>query len=202
VFALTQNGALKTVYSFCKQSACTDGANPYGGLVEGSNGILYGTTAAGGEYGISSGGYGTVFQITTTGFLTRLYSFCAEVGCTDGGTPMAGLAQDTDGIFYGTTAGFGGDGDGTVFSLSVGLGPFLQPQTASGRIGSTVKILGTNLTGATSVTFNGAEAEFTINGSGSAITATVPANATTGLIQVVTPAGTLSSSVHFSVKPN
>jgi uncharacterized protein (TIGR03437 family) len=63
-----------------------------------------------------------------------------------------------------------------------------------------VKILGTNLTGATSVTFNGTAALFTVSAS-SLITTTVPAGATTGEVQVVTPRRTLSSNVPFRVLP-
>ena len=43
---------------------------------------------------------------------------------------------------------------GTVFSLSVDLGPFVETLPAAGKAGATIKILGSNLTGATSVTFN------------------------------------------------
>jgi uncharacterized protein (TIGR03437 family) len=65
-------------------------------------------------------------------------------------------------------------------------------------VGARVKILGTNLTGATSVSFNGTPAVFKV-ASGSKITTTVPTGATTGTVQVVTPSGTLSSNVPFRV---
>ena len=102
---------------------------------------------------------GTVFKITPSGTLTTLYSFCAQSGCTDGEFPLAGLVQDTNGDFYGTTTSWRGQtAYGTVFSLSVGLGPFVETQPTSGKVGAAVKILGTDLTGATSVTFNGTAA--------------------------------------------
>jgi len=61
-----------------------------------------------------------------------------------------------------------------------------------------VTILGTNLTGTTSVTFNGIPAAFTVV-SASAITATVPVGARTGKIRVATPGGTLSNVGVFVV---
>jgi uncharacterized protein (TIGR03437 family) len=85
-----------------------------------------------------------------------------------------------------------------VFRLSVGLGPFVKMLPRSGKIGTTVRILGTDLTGATKVSFNGISATFSVARS-SEIAAAVPAGATTGTVQVVTPGGTLSSNVPFRV---
>jgi uncharacterized protein (TIGR03437 family) len=68
----------------------------------------------------------------------------------------------------------------------------------SGKVGAAVKILGTGLTGATSVTFNGTAAIFKVVSS-SEITTTVPAGATSGKVQVKTPSRTLSSNVAFRV---
>jgi uncharacterized repeat protein (TIGR03803 family) len=195
VFKITQGGTLTTLYSFCSQAECTDGENPHSALVEAA-GNLYGTTEGGG--GVNVGG--TIFKITPSGTLTTLYSFCPHSGCTDGSYPLTGLIQATNGTLYGTTELGGADGWGTVFSLSVGLGPFVETQTRSGVVGSTVKILGTDLTGATSVTFNGTTAVFDVV-STSLITATVPAGASTGRIKVITPSGTLSSNVSFRVLP-
>ncbi len=129
-----------------------------------------------------------------------LYSFCSQGGCTDGGPSQAGLVQDTNGSFYSTTSAGGANYDGTVFSLSVGLGPFVETRPTSGQLGATVEILGTNLTGATSVSFNGTAATFTVVSS-SEISTTVPSGATTGNVQVVTPSGTLTSNVPFQVLP-
>ena len=199
VFKIAPSGTLTTLYSFCTQSGCPDGANPYAGLVQANDGNLYGTTTFGGAN--AGGGYaGTVFRITPGGTLTTLYSFCSQTNCADGAGPFDGLVQDTNGDFYGTTYGGGTHDDGTVFRLSVELGPFVKTLPTSAKVGKAVKILGTDLTGATSVSFNGTAAVFTVVSS-SLITTTVPAGATSGQVQVMTPSGTLSSNVPFRVLP-
>jgi hypothetical protein len=109
-------------------------------------------------------------------------------------TGQAALAK-----LYGTTSAGGDSNDGTVFSLSMGLGPFVEARPASGKVGAAVKILGTGLTGATGVSFNGVAAVFTVV-SASEITSTVPTGATTGSIEVTTPGSTLSSNVKFQVQ--
>ena len=63
-----------------------------------------------------------------------------------------------------------------------------------------VTIIGYGLTDATSVTFNGIPTAFNVDAA-TAITTTVPAGATSGKVQVVTPSGTLSSNVSFEVAP-
>src|ERR1039457_3482591 len=196
VFKITPSGTLTTLYSFCSQTNCADGAEPNAGLVQAADGDLYGTASS---QGANSYG-GTVFKITPGGTLTTLYSFCSESGCTDGQYPYAGLVQDTNGDFYGTTTQKGGAASGTVFSLSVGLGPFVKPRPPFGKVGAAIKILGTNLTGATSVSFNGTVAVFEVV-SRSETPPPVPAGASSGEVQVVTPSGTLSSNASFSVVP-
>ena len=193
IFNITTTGALTTLYSFCAQSVCTDGANPYAGLTLGTDGNFYGTTYYGGV-----DNRGTVFKVATNGEFTTLYSFCAQSGCPDGDYVYGGLVQGTDGSFYGTTYQGGTHDDGTIFKLSVGLGPFVTLLPGSGHTGTKVNILGTNLTGATSVTFNGTPAVFSVVSS-SVIEATAPAGVTTGIVQVVTLGGTLSSNLPFRV---
>lgn len=113
VFKISPSGTLTTVYSFCSLSGCADGAQPYGPLMQASNGDFYGTTLLGG-----ANNYGTVFKLTSTGTLTTLYSFCAQASCTDGEYPEGVLAQDSAGNFYGTTYSGGASDDGTVFKLT------------------------------------------------------------------------------------
>jgi uncharacterized repeat protein (TIGR03803 family) len=199
VFKITPGGALTTLHSFDGM----DGAYPYAGLIQATDGNFYGTTFYGGANNSCVNGYGcgTVFSITPSGTLKTLYDFCGQSRCADGDEPAAGLVQGTNGNFYGTTsqAEANGNADGTVFSLSVGLGPFVETQPTSGEVGKAIKILGTNLTGATSVTFNGTAAAFMVK-SKSEIIATVPLGATTGKVRVTFPRGTRSSNVPFRVK--
>ena len=183
------------LYSFCSQTNCVDGGGPLAALVQATDGNFYGTAAVGG-----ANDWGTIFKITREGVLTTLHSFCAQPDCADGAYPTAGLVQATDGSFYGTTWQGGTGGSGTVFRLSVGLGPFVKTQPASGEVGAPVVILGTNLTGATGVSFSGTAATFTVVSS-SEITTAVPVGAKSGTVTVKTPAGALKSNVRFRVTP-
>jgi uncharacterized repeat protein (TIGR03803 family) len=237
VFKITPSGKLTTLYNFCSLSSCTDGKAPLAGLVQGTDGNFYGTATQGGAnsygtvfkitpsgklttldsfgpygypeatlvlatdgtfYGTTSSGgtegYGTIFKIKPSGKLTTLHTFDG----TDGAEIAAALVQDTNGKFYGTAPYGGANNDGTVFNLSVGLGPFVETQPTAGKVGAAVKILGTDLTGATSVTFNGTAAVFKVV-SASLITTNIPTGATTGTVEVTTPKGTLKSNVVFRV---
>ena len=118
VFAITAAGKLTTIYSFCSEKKCSDGAAPYAGVIQATDGNFYGTTSQGG-----TSNRGTVFAITAARKVTSLHSFCLKKNCIDGADPSGGLIQSTNGIFYGTTTEGGANQDGTVFSLSVGLGP-------------------------------------------------------------------------------
>jgi uncharacterized repeat protein (TIGR03803 family) len=208
VFKITAAGTLTTLYSFCPLTGCLDGANPEAGLVQASDGNFYGTTFSGGAYvsTLCPIGCGTVFKLTPVGKLTSLHSFCRQSGCPDGELVYGGLVQATDGVFYGVNFA-GGDltcdhpqGCGTIFSLSVGLRPFVEAQPTAGKVGSNVIILGTNLTGTTAVTFNGTAASFTVVSS-SEITTSVPAGASTGRVTVTTPSAVLKSNRPFRVIP-
>jgi uncharacterized repeat protein (TIGR03803 family) len=106
VFQFLTNGMLITLHSFTG----TNGANPYTApLVEGADGIFYGTTSAGG-----TNGDGTIFQITTNRALTTLFEF----DNTNGLYPYAGLSFGPDGDLYGTTIEGGTNRCGTVFQIT------------------------------------------------------------------------------------
>lgn len=196
LFRVTPGGVLTTLYNF---SGSTEGGwGPSGTLVQAADGNFYGTAE------FSSVGYGTIFRITPAGTLTVLHVFCAQGGaCDDGGAPLAGVVQGTDGKFYGTTyrgAASSTKNLGTVYSLGVGLGPFVEAIPRAGKVGAAITILGTDLTGTTSVSFGGTAANFTVVSS-TEITTTVPDGAEGGKIRVTTPSGTLATRVGFPVLP-
>jgi uncharacterized repeat protein (TIGR03803 family) len=208
VFQMTPAGRLTTLYTFCSQTNCTDGSNPAAGVVQGTDGNFYGVTYSGGINGnpthCSQDSCGTVFEISPTGQFATLYSFCSQTNCIDGANSQAALTQATNGVFYGVAVQGGSSsacqpGCGTIFSLSMGFGPFVETNPAFGKVGRVVGILGSNLTGTTAVTFNGTPATFAVVSS-TLIKATVPSGATTGTIQVTTPTGTLSSNVAFQIR--
>ena len=114
VFKIGANGALVSLHSFTGSglnpvTGSDDGAYPSARLVQDSNGNSYGTADNGGAYG-----GGTVFKIDVHGTLTTLHSFTLG---NDGFLPFADLVQGNNALFYGTTAGGGPNGGGTVFAI-------------------------------------------------------------------------------------
>jgi uncharacterized repeat protein (TIGR03803 family) len=107
VFQVTADGVVTVLYAF---SGGSDGAYPYAGLVLTADGTFYGTTLQGGDANA-----GTVFQITSSGTLSRIYSFS---GGGDGGYPSGALIQASDGSLYGTTSQGGASNAGTVFNVT------------------------------------------------------------------------------------
>jgi uncharacterized repeat protein (TIGR03803 family) len=130
IFQITSNGSLTTLYSFGTvtnaRGAPLDGAVP-NSLVQANNGIFYGTTAFGGSNANvvdSQGdiGYGTIFQITTNGVFTTLYSFGMVTNSAgmalDGANPVGPLLMLADGNYYGVTTYGGATNAGTIFRIT------------------------------------------------------------------------------------
>jgi uncharacterized repeat protein (TIGR01451 family) len=105
VYKLDPTGHETILHSF----SGADGGHPYAGVTMDSAGNLYGTTAYGG-----STNTGAVFKVDTNGQETVLYSF---TGGADGKYPNAGVIQDPEGNFYGTTSEGGSAGAGVVYKL-------------------------------------------------------------------------------------
>jgi uncharacterized repeat protein (TIGR03803 family) len=106
VFEISLSGAFTSRHSFTN----ADGESPRAGLVQASDGNLYGTTAYGGTFA----GHGTVYRITPAGVLTNLHTFRGNEGTALEGT----LIEGPNGILYGTTAGGGVISAGTVFQIT------------------------------------------------------------------------------------
>ncbi len=168
--------------------------------IQGTDGHLYVPGETGGKYDV-----GNLFEMPLDGVPVTLYSFVGFP--TDGSYPVASLVQATNGTFYGTTYTGGSSpcnyslpGCGTVFSLDMGLNPFVVFVRSARSVGQRFGLLGQGFTGTTSVSLNGTSASFTIK-SDTLIVATIPAGATTGYVTVTTPSGTLTSNVQFHVIP-
>jgi large repetitive protein len=116
IFKITPTGTLTTLYAFYLAGGrYFTYPSP---LVQGTDGNFYGTTQC---CGVSINyGDGIAFKMTPSGTLTVLYAFCSLSNCSDGSQPLAGLAQDNNGNFYGTTWEGGANDNGTVFQITPG----------------------------------------------------------------------------------
>jgi uncharacterized repeat protein (TIGR03803 family) len=202
VFKITPSGTFTTLYEFCSQPNCADGANPSSGLVQGTDGNLYGTTHTGMCTAVPCI-TDTIFEITFSTTLTTLFANCQA--CGGGSDYNQPLVQATDGSFY----GLGGGGSGTAFNFSVGLKPFVGVLPPSAAVGSAVTILGNGLTDTSGVNISGTAADFTVI-SDTELTAVVPSGSANSrmlassqqsadFVTVTTPSGTLTSDVPFRV---
>ncbi|MGA3172364.1 MAG: choice-of-anchor tandem repeat GloVer-containing protein [Chthoniobacteraceae bacterium] len=115
---LGASGSLNTIYTFSAVTSGSnvDGANPFPGVIQGTDGNLYGVAEQGGV-----GDVGTVFELSTTGSFNTLHSFSPFTSGTnpDGGLPLGGLVEASDSNFYGTTYSGGADGQGAIFQVIV-----------------------------------------------------------------------------------
>ena len=193
VFRMTPGGTITVLHNFSGQG---DDDLPVNGLVQATDGNLYGTTE-----GIP--GCGSIFRITPAGSLTTLYTLPTDgsLGCY----PSVTLLQHTNGVLYGGTFRGGNntivaEGAGVFFSLDLGLPPFVRLLPEASRVGQTVGIFGQGFTGTSAVKFNGTSVSFTVV-SDKYLTAPVPSGATIGFVTVTTPNGTLTSNKKFQVRP-
>ncbi len=128
-FEITPSGTFTTRYDFCSQPNCADGPNP-AGFVQGTDGNFYGVAVDGGGRATTA----RLFKITPTGSPTTLHRFTGTYG-----SYPTGLVQHTNGTFYGEANSGGTSGScqgvrcGTLFSLSVGLGPFVETLPTSAQ---------------------------------------------------------------------
>jgi uncharacterized repeat protein (TIGR03803 family) len=155
VFTFTQPGSFANLYFF---TGGLDGAGPQSGLTLAADGLLYGTTAAGGT-NFPGPGNGTVFAVDSVGNFARRHSFNG----TDGASPLGTLVEGPPGILYGTTAAGGPRNVGTIFTATVG-GGFTNIYAFNGGLDGSGPTAG--LTGGTNGNFFGVAAGAGKNHSG------------------------------------
>jgi uncharacterized repeat protein (TIGR03803 family) len=149
IFKMTTAGVETILHNF---NSATDGAFPFGPPIEASNGDFYGTASGGGK------DEGLVYQITSTGTYTTIFTFSG----TNGAVPIAPPVQGVDGYLYVVASVGGGEGCGAVAKISTAgvldnyysfpcqdgggganpIGPLVQ--AASGNFYSTTEAGGTN----------------------------------------------------------
>lgn len=105
IFKMSPGGTLTNLYLF---TGSGDGGFIYTGLIQGSDGYLYGGAFNGG-----STGYGTLFKVSTNGSFVPLHTFSAS----ESGSPYGGMTEGSDGNFYGTVYGYDA-GYGAIFSVT------------------------------------------------------------------------------------
>ncbi len=117
IYRMSPSGTFGVFHTFCQLGSCSDGAFPLGGITQGANGNLYGTTTSADDFN-----QGTIYQITLGGAFTTLYTFCQRIGCTDGTDPLSRMELGTNGELYGSTETGGSSicdgGCGTLFAMT------------------------------------------------------------------------------------
>jgi uncharacterized repeat protein (TIGR03803 family) len=121
VFQVTLDGNFTTLHSFAEMEP----AAPAAELIQGLDGLLYGTGSTGGAFDL-----GAIFKMSLDGTLTSLHSFA---GGAVGANPVAPLVQTPGGQLYGTTQQ-GGGGSGTAFKITTS-GAYTQLHSFTGGAG-------------------------------------------------------------------
>lgn len=149
LYRISKTGALTIIHTFPMASLPADG------LLQASNGQLYGIT----QIGSNPSGFGEIFRATLAGTVTTIHTFTNGL---DGGTPQTSLMQASDGNIYGTTSQGGAAGGGTIFQVTLAdafatmhsfiLADGIDPETSSPGLaqGSDGKLYGVTTSGGAS----------------------------------------------------
>lgn len=220
IFRMTPGGTLTTLYSFCAQSNCSDGAYPSDSLVQGTDGNFYGTTPSGGP-----NNDGTIFKLSLglrpfvsfvrppgrVGWTVQILGqgFTGTTEVSFGGPPSA-FTVKSDTYLIATVPPGATTGLVTVTTPSNTLKSdkifrvlprILSFSPTSGTAGTSVVIAGESFTQATAVSLACKhQMSFTVD-SDTQITAIVPTGAPSGEIGVTTAGGHTESAASFTVTP-
>jgi uncharacterized repeat protein (TIGR03803 family) len=195
LFKVTTSKKFTLLHSF--DLAADYGILPTEGVIQATDGNIYGVTTS-----YAGGGYannGSAYEFNTAkkgGGFSVLFDFGGAVYPL----PDSPFLNHTNGLLYGSTYQGGQYSLGLVYSVDRGLKPYIAPQSRSGKIGTSVNILGQGFSSATHVAFNGTSATFAAV-SDTFMTATIPTGSTTGFVTVTESGGTLQSNFKFKVKP-
>ncbi|MGH9434305.1 MAG: choice-of-anchor tandem repeat GloVer-containing protein, partial [Terriglobia bacterium] len=137
VFQIIPRQVFTVLHDFLDPNYPNDGAVPSAGLLQASDGNFYGATYYGGT------GAGVIFEITAAGAYSVVYVLDPSSGEYPASTPM----QHTNGKIYGLTEAGGTDNYGVVYSLDLGLPPFVRLLPTIGKVGETIEFLGQGFTG-------------------------------------------------------
>ena len=219
IFKITPGGTFSVVHTFDGNSA-TLGIGLASGLVQHTNGLLYGATNAstgpgnGSIYKLNLGGKAFVRTAQSSGAVGASIGMFGQGFSSSSVVKFDGVQATgvhLQGTTYLTVSVPGGALTGSVtvttgsavltsnaiFKVTPKITSFTPPQ---GAVGASVVINGSSFTQATKVTFGGVSAtNFTVN-SDIKITAKVPTGAITGKVAVITPGGTATSTAIFTVQ--
>jgi uncharacterized repeat protein (TIGR03803 family) len=217
LYGATQSGAANnfgSIYKLTTAGVFTD-LHDFNGTTDASCGDNIGRTTVnltqvtdGNFYGVNgingTSGEGSIYKLTSTNVFT---DFLFPTPPVDGGSPLATLLQNTNGLLYGTTPSGGPTScnpcQGVFFSVATGDAAFvnLEPTQKTGLVGSSVGMFGQGFSSSSVVKFNGvASLSVTLSGT-TYLTAKVPVGAKTGAVTVTTGSTTLTSPQTFKVKP-
>ncbi len=182
-------------YTIVHQFQLSEGSSSPTGLVQGSDGYLYGVMPLGG-----GNSFGTLFKVKTNGTLfSVVYNFAKATG----GNPYATPTLHTNGKIYGLTitGGTTNPADGVIYSYNAGLKPFASLVILrSGKVGSSVGIIGQGFSTATGVQFGTGPGTMQVV-SDTYMIAKPATNATTGKVTVLEPGGNLVTPQTYKVLP-
>lgn len=180
--ALWLAAGIAQAQTFTQLGYFTDGSTNVSALIQARDGNFYGTSAVGG-----TNAKGSIFEVTPTGTLSTLYSFCSQTNCVDGWIPVGALALGSDGDLYGTAQNGGANSLGTVFKITT-TGVYTVLHSFSGTDGTYPEaglVLGTdgNFYG---TTYSGGSYTFCVYGCGT--------------VFKMTPSGTLTTLHTFVIE--
>src|SRR4029077_16558436 len=168
-------------------------------LTQKTEGNFYWVNGIYGNHGARS-----IYKRTATNVFT---DFLFPNPPVDGGSPLATLLQNTNGLLYGTTASGGPTSCnpclGVFFSVATGDAAFvnLEPTKRTGLVGAHIGMFGQGFSSSSVVKFGGVASTSVTRSGSTYLTAVVPVGAKTGAVTVTTGSTTLTSPQTFKVKP-